>query len=108
MIFSMIFETREVGHTVKILQITVIKAGLSKKGFHNGGFVNLSKCARGEGFVVICSQCWRNCVKTLKQMRRRNGIEFAGFWFRFVQNFTYFFLRDRRETERQEQHATEG
>ena len=44
----------EVGHRAKILQIIVVKAGLLKEGFYNGGFVNLRKCTRDEGFVLNC------------------------------------------------------
>ena len=29
----------------------MVKAGLLKQGFYNGGFANLRKYARGEGFV---------------------------------------------------------
>ena len=63
-----------------------------EKGFYDCGFVNLRKCAKGEGFVDDCSQCWQNCVP------RRNGIEFAGFGGIFVQDFTdsFFFLSFQR------------
>ena len=44
----------EVGHRSKILQIILVKAGLLKEGFYNGGFVNLRKCTRDEGFVHNC------------------------------------------------------
>ena len=64
--FYDLWNKEEVGHGAKILQIIVVKAGLLKEEFYNDGFVNLRKYARGDGFVGDCSQCWQNCVKTLK------------------------------------------
>ena len=66
----------------------------------------MRKCARGEGFVDECGQCWHNCVKTLKQKRRRNRIQIAGFRGRFVPDFVDSGFRDR--PERQKWIASEG
>ena len=91
---------------MKIPQIIVVKAGFLEEGFYNSCFVDLRKCTREEGLVDDCGQYWQNCVKTLKEKRCRNRIEFASLGVRLVQDFTDSGFRGR--CERQEWLAFEG
>ena len=49
----------------------MVKAGLLKEGFYNGGFVNLRKYARDEGFVDDCSH---RRIVSRHSNRREEGI----------------------------------
>ena len=80
----------KVGHRAKILQIVMVKVGILKKGFYNSALPIRENMPEVEDLLMTAVNVGRNVSR--HSNRRRNGIEFASFGGRFVQDFVDSFF----------------